>query len=356
MFVDHHHLSWADLPDSLACLFQLIGQSEILVKYFTGSTAAKVLSRFSYLDSEIEALCTEITNQEQKLAGDKILAEIIHLSENRTGNVLLHPAFRPYEIPYLGRSSRDTEQQIHIDDIMVSVRNKHITLRSKKLDKHIIPRLTNAHNFSYNSQPIYHFLGDYQEQHIRNCLAFEWGSISALFKFLPRVRYKSGIILSPAEWRFTHEDLKTVMEENAISESAMREFRDKWQIPDRITLVESDNELLIDFNNKLSVATFTDFIRNRKSVILREFLFDSDKSVIRDTHENAYNSECIATLIRQPVAHKHQSIVLPTIKPAAIQTVFPAGSEWFVFQIILWERRLQIPCSGRWSVLWYKKW
>lgn len=327
------HLKWRDLPDSLACLFQVISESKILAKYFTGSTAAKVLSRFSYVDDEIKDLCVEITDKEQDLAADKILAEIIHLPESRSGNILMHPAFRQYEIPYLGRSSLDTAQQIHVDDIMVSVQNDHVVLRSKTLDKIIVPRLTNAHNFSYNSQPIYQFLGDYQKQHTRECLLFEWQGITSLFKFLPRVTYKKDVILSPARWQFDQKDLKDINKVNSDDHQVLNAFRSKWRIPDLVTLTEADNELFIDFNSKLSVTTFLDYIKRKKLIVLREFLFDDSQSVVKDRDGNSYNNECIATLVRNPNLRKNATLPYKSKHNNNIKTSFPVGSEWLYFKL-----------------------
>ena len=57
---------------------------------------------------------------------------------------------RAYEIVYLSNSEIPTENQIFINDLYVSIKNDSIQLRSKKLDKEVIPILSNAHNFDTN--------------------------------------------------------------------------------------------------------------------------------------------------------------------------------------------------------------
>lgn len=153
----------SDLPPSISLMFKLIdddGSKKIHIGSVGGSSAANLLGRFAHGDDEINNTIKEICETEQYQNPDVIFAEIIHLPESRTGNILLHPVFRDYEIPFLGRASVNSEKQIHLQDLFISVRNEKIILRSKRLNKVIIPRLSNAHNYSNNSLPVYHFLCD----------------------------------------------------------------------------------------------------------------------------------------------------------------------------------------------------
>src|SRR5690606_42056036 len=112
-------------------------------------------------NDEIKNLNHEIYLQEEKT--DKITAEIVHLPEDRTGNILYRYNTCKYEIPYLGLSSKNPENQILIDDLLIYVENDEIKIRSKKLNKEIMPKLSNAHNFaSPQSVPVYQFLCDLQ--------------------------------------------------------------------------------------------------------------------------------------------------------------------------------------------------
>ena len=67
-------------------------------------SAAKLLGRFCNGNADIHNLTKEIVEKEKKCYPDKILAEIVHIPESRTGNILRRPVLRDYEIAYLSNS------------------------------------------------------------------------------------------------------------------------------------------------------------------------------------------------------------------------------------------------------------
>ena len=157
----------------------------LILLYALSASAAKLLGRFSH-SKNIEKCVKEIIAIEEKMHPDKILAEIIHLPETRVGNILRRNHLRDYEIPYISKSTVKLENQINLNDLWLSVKDNRIILKSKKLGKEIIPKLTNAHNYSYNALPIYEFLADLELQNQRDTLEFAWPSIIDTHIFLPK--------------------------------------------------------------------------------------------------------------------------------------------------------------------------
>ena len=275
--------NWNDLHDTLSLIGEIISenqQEKLYINNITGK-AGRLLGRFCSDKSIIKDFVKQISDKELELNPNKILAEIIHLPESRIGNVIRRPQLRNFEIPYLANSTLEKENQISIDDLYLSIKNGKLFLRSKKHNKEVIPHLTNAHNYSNNSLPIYHFLCDYSNQKIRTSLFLDWDGLSKIYDFLPRVEYEN-IILSKAQWKINSEQIKIF---NSIIQSENIEhlfqkieaWRKLKQIPQWIQWVKGDNTLAVNLQNFDLVQMFFSSVKNEKEIIIEEFLCN-DKS------------------------------------------------------------------------------
>lgn len=270
---------WTDLPDTLSLMTEIISdgkEEKLFLSSSGGSSAANLSARFCSEKSAIKSFTKAITDCEKEQNPNIILAEIVHLPEARIGNVIRRPLLRDYEIPYLGSSTLSKEKQIAIDDLWISVKNDKIVLRSKKLNKEIKPYLTNAHNYSLNSLPVYHFLSDLHAQSNRPGLNFRWGDLENIYHFLPRVEYKN-IILSKAQWKIRREDISQLIpfiDDREQFLSALQQWMEKRQIPQWVQWVQSDNTLILNLENYVSSKLFIETVHLKGSIIISEFLYN----------------------------------------------------------------------------------
>ena len=288
-------LNWDDLPQTISCMCEIV-QSQIYVHFAGGSSAANMLGRFCHVDKALEEYVKEITHFESSQNPYKIYAEIVHLPESRLGNILLRPVLREYEIPYLAKSSVPIENRLPLSDLFISVRQGKIILRSKRLDKEVVPRLSTAHNYSRGAMPVYHFLCDLQTQGLRGGVGFQWGTLSNEFDFLPRAVYKN-TVLALATWKLKTDDFKKLIEKQTDTEikTNIQQWRKERNIPQLTLLTEGDNELLVDFENVLSVKMLFSAIKKRPDFALTEFLFDMKNAVVKDNLKHSFTNEFIIT-------------------------------------------------------------
>lgn len=268
--------NWDDLPETMSFMTEIIsedGQEKIYLNHGSGN-AGKLLGRFCSEKTDIRNFVKEISLKEKELNLNKILAEIVHLPESRIGNILRRPQIRDFEIPYLGNSTLPKENQISVDDLHLSIKNNQLILRSKRLNKEIIPCLTNAHNYSANSLPTYHFLCDLSSQNTRSGLHFHWGGLFHIYNSFPRIEYRN-IIFSKAKWKISLQEITHFvgfMNDKKQLMIEIKNWRKKRQIPKWIQWLKSDNTLLINLENNDLVMMWFSSIKNEKIVLIEEFL------------------------------------------------------------------------------------
>lgn len=335
--------NWDNLQDSMAVFFRHLGKRNgddyLHLKSVGGTSATNLLGRFAFGHHEIKQMVQEICEREQALNPNAIMAEIVHLPESRTGNILMRPQSRSYEIPYLSRSTVPKEYQIDINDLMVSVKRDRIILRSKKWNKEVLPRLGNAHNYRQNALPVYHFLCDLQvKEQVRSGVHFSWGFLQDEFKFLPRVEIE-GVVVSLAVWHLTKADYEELFSVETKKIAVVEEWRKKWKLPTTVLLADGDNELLIDLTNSQSTEMFIELVRKRDGIQLKEYLFDPSFGVVKNNRSETFTNEFVAVLLKElPInskskTHNKSVAVTKQEKPTIIQRTFSIGSEWLYFKL-----------------------
>lgn len=277
------------LPPTLFFMFQLLKKSDgyNLLNVVIGTSAAKLMGRFAYMDDDIKTLVEKITKKEQEYGNGNLYAEIIHLPASRVGNIIIRPHIRDYEILLLANSDIPEESKIPASDLMLSFRNGELVLRSKKLGKRILPRLTNAHNYYNDTQPIYKLLCDMQYQNTTEAIIFNWGGLSDTLTYHPRVRYKN-TILSAASWSILKSEIKDWY---FVDLKKVNAWREKREMPRYVYLEEGDNVLFVDFSSPDSINTLISAVKNKEKFILKEFLFDDMISF--KGKDDGYINECI---------------------------------------------------------------
>jgi thiopeptide-type bacteriocin biosynthesis protein len=332
------------LPDALEVTAVLAATSEedaeagrfqLLWKGAGGPSGGRILGRFCHADGELEARLREHLAAEEAAGPDAIFAEIVHLPQGRTGNILSRPVLRGYEIPFLGRSGAAPERQIPLTDLQVTVAEERIVLRSERLGREVIPRLTSAHNFTFGLG-IYRFLCGLQGQGVIVGLAWQWGALEAA-AFLPRVR-SGRLVLQRARWKLFEEEIKTLSTKSGAARfAAVQRLRAERRMPRRVLLADDDNELLVDFDNILSVEAGLDVIEGRGEASLFE-LFPGPDALCARGPEGRFVHELVVPFVRSHEAASPVRVASPVahaVPAGAIQRSFLPGSEWLYAKLYL---------------------
>ncbi|MEV4883666.1 lantibiotic dehydratase [Chitinophaga ginsengisegetis] len=314
----------AELPNQFPVMGTLLPADKIFLQSVGGANANTLLGRFAYMHSDIKQFCKSLSDEEKHHHEEVVFAEIIHIPEERSSNIARRVQLCDYEIPVLATSS-GSGRVIGLNDLFISVIKDEIILRSASLNRRVIPRLNNAHNYRNSMIPVYRFLAAIQHQQ-KPGFSINWGPLANRKRFLPRISYKN-IILNRAVWQLHQSDIQAIKKSHdPLTE--LQVFLKKWQVPQFVCIAEADNELFIDTHNSGYLDILLNYIKKKQSLKLVEWL-----------HDSKYRNET-PPFIYQFILPLSKRNITPVSglrqhreSPVKVQRTFAPGSEWMYFKI-----------------------
>jgi thiopeptide-type bacteriocin biosynthesis protein len=302
------------------------GAFRVLLQYVDGPPGALMLGRFCHANQILHEFVRAHLQAEEARRPEQLFAEIVHLPDGRTGNILCRPVLREYEIPYLGRSGAPADRQIPVTDLLVSVRNDRIVLRSRRLGREVVPRLTTAHDEDWRNLGMYRFLCALQRQDVVSELTWDWGPLREA-PFLPRV-VSGRLVLSRARWNLTEAELRALGQTGTADQfAAVQAWRAERRLPRYVALADHDHQLVIDLDNVLSVAALAHQLRGRRQAVLVEMFPDPDALCVTGP-EGRFVHELIVPFVQAAPPRPEPDIAAPQVTRSLVRRRFPPGSEW----------------------------
>jgi len=338
--------TYSDLPPTLYAVFRIINdgaKQRLLIERFNGPTAANYITRFGHSMPDVAQLARSIHAYDQALNPKVLVAEVAHLPFERTSNVISTPASSSYTIRVVSNMLSKEQENIELSDLYLTVRNGRVVLFSRKLEKEIIPRLNNAYVYSRSTLPLFQFLCDLQSQGKRTHLHFSPSDlgIAENESFIPRTTYND-VILSPAIWRLPTTELNrwdAVQIEELLA--LAQTLRQAHKMPRRVFLLQGDNELLIDWENELSLLTLVQEAKKYTHIHLMESFLDSTSCQTQATDSNGdmYNAQFVALMHQAECSPHPVTNITALVKSIESPTVdqYSPFTEWQYYKFYCGE-------------------
>ncbi len=298
-------------PPSISVMFRVTAESQVFIEQAGGSSAVNIAGRFSH--------CPEILLH---------LKRISALDNFYTDNINSRAHLRDYEIPVMTESSLPTDQVIALNDLYLRVVGNRLVLRSKRLNKVIIPRLGTSFNYQLSNSPFLRFLADLQHQDLHSNLNFNPEYYLPGLNFYPRIMYKNAI-LSPAKWIWTREDFRDFSD----SEYGKLRFREKAKavgLSIQFALTRHDTQLVFDLTIEESISYFLRTIVGQPYIVLQEYFFPHDEGCVKNVDGKRYATQFVAFLMNQ------RKVYTPTSgqrsRPRS-SVIFLPAQKWLYFKI-----------------------
>jgi thiopeptide-type bacteriocin biosynthesis protein len=135
------------------------------------------------------------------------------------------------------------------------------------------------------------------------------------------------LVLARARWRLAGADLQAIgRTQDATQYAAVQAWRAERRLPRYVALADGDNELVIDFDNVLSVAALAHQLRGRRSAVLVE-LFPGPDELCVTGPEGRFVHELVVPFLTGAVPNSVGNSAAPRTA-SSVRRRFPPGSEW----------------------------
>ncbi|MBK1897537.1 lantibiotic dehydratase [Chryseobacterium paridis] len=313
-FPEIHQNVLTEMPHTFSVMYSKCGE-KIIIGNIGNTSATNLLGRFSNSDDDVHHFVSHIANIESSV-DDKLHCELLHVQDDRDGNLLIRNVDREYEVPFLTTGSADSKQ-VSIQDIYIKIWNNKIILIDKKHNKELKIYNSSAHNYHYNSLPIYQFLNDIRHQDMISHLSLNFGHANqASFRFFPRITYGENLILSPASWKIKRNDFID------LNIQSLLQYLKDHKIPRYFYFSGGENEFLMDSNNEILMSVLLEEMKKSSQIYLRECIYNMD--------EHEFANEIILS-VKNNVAKINHSY--HTVVDKNTPEKFIPGQDWLYYRI-----------------------
>jgi thiopeptide-type bacteriocin biosynthesis protein len=337
IILDHNDLATEDqrknktsLPPSIAVMFRVL-DDQLLLESAGGVTGTALIGRFAAFDKEVKTIAEQLVTDEQHTNPNVIFAEIGQLSGMHIDNVNRRAHLYNYEIPINVISSLPAENQIRLNDLYLSIKQDRLLLKSKSLEKEVIPRLTSAYNYIHNDLAIFRFLCDMQHQGLQSNFSFNLENFFPGLSFYPRIKIGS-VIISPAKWILNEQEIASLSKSVVNFKTFSRQK--KW--PQYIAISKNDQQLIFNIKQDAEIDLFRACVLGAKTIQICEYPLPN-RQLILNTDDKPMVNQFVAFL-KNSMPSYNAAISETHNKPAEVARAYPLGSEWIYLKIYCHEQ------------------
>ncbi|MDN3585120.1 thiopeptide-type bacteriocin biosynthesis protein [Pedobacter aquatilis] len=317
----------APIPNSFSMLLTLVDDL-ICVDQTGGSTANALSGRFTLASDKVLEHCKAIGKIEESANPDIIFFDVAYMVETNVDNINRRKLVYNKQLSILNFDT--SADPLTLDDIMLSVQGSEIFLRSKSLNKRLVPRMASAYNYSRSDLSVFRLLCDLQHQNVQTNLTLFLENLFPELSYYPRIQYQN-IVLAQQKWQVSKADFKSLN----INES--RDFLKKIGVNRYFRCGLSDQTLCFDLHSDADLFAFESYMQKQDKVYLEEVLLPEFSAII-DESSKPYLAQFILNLYHDDNVYRgfsNDKVILET----DVKQFFPPGKEWLYFEIYCHQQR-----------------
>lgn len=318
------------LPNSLSMIMS-VQDDLIFAEQIGGATSNALTGRFTMASAAVEDYTRSIARIEQEANPDVLFFDVAYMVETNVDNVNRRKLIYDHQLAILNFDT--SVAPLTLNDIQLAVRGNEIILRSKQLNKRLVPRLASAYNYSRSDLSVFRLLCDLQYQGLQSNLSLPLDSIFPDLDYYPRLQFQN-IVLSNNKWKIQKEKLLGP-DKKFLPVTNCREYLKTVGVSAYFRTGVSDQTLCFALDSDEDLTAFLQYMQKQSSIYVEEVTFPQQSTVV-DEKSQPYIAQFILSL-----THNQQRYagIASRGKSAEVTRFFPPGKEWLYFEIYTHQQR-----------------
>ncbi|WP_025144085.1 lantibiotic dehydratase [Pedobacter jeongneungensis] len=318
------------LPNSFSMLLS-VHDELIFTEQIGGATANALTGRFTMADEAVETYAKNIAAAEQEANPDVLFFDVGYMVETNIDNVNRRKLIYGHELSILNFDT--SEDPLSLNDIQLSVKGTEVVLRSRRLNKRLVPRMASAYNYSRSDLSVFRLLCDLQHQGLVTSLSLPLDNLFPDLDYYPRLQYQN-IVLSTCKWKIKKEDLLG-KDSKFLSIVLCRAHLLNIGVSNYFKAGVSDQTLCFALHSDDDLGAFLQYMQKHTSLYIEEANLPQN-SIVVDEVDKPYLAQFVLNINH---GEKIYNALLPQVEHTGVIRYFPPGTAWLYFEIFCHQQR-----------------
>lgn len=320
----------AALPNSFSMVMS-VHDDLIFAEQIGGATSNALNGRFTMACDDVELYAKDIAAAEQQANPDVLFFDVAYMVEANVDNVNRRKLIYGHQLSILNFDT--SASPLALNDIQISVRGTELILRSKHLNKRLVPRMASAYNYIRSDLSVFRLLCDLQHQGLQTNLSFSLDTIFPDLDYYPRLQYHN-IVLSPNKWKIKKEALLG-SDQKFLSIAECKLYLSSLGVSEYFKAGISDQTLCFALHKEDDLNAFLQYIQKHGSTYIEEMLLPQN-SIVVDEAAKPYLAQFVLSLGHGEQIYRGLD---KTSANTGTTRFFLPGKEWLYFEIYCHQQR-----------------
>ncbi|WP_443936698.1 thiopeptide-type bacteriocin biosynthesis protein [Pedobacter sp. MW01-1-1] len=319
-------------PNTMSLLMSVC-DDVVSIDQIGGVTANALSGRFSLASEAVEEEGKIMAEIEQQSNPDVLFFDVAYMVEAHIDNINRRKLLYNYQLSILNYDT--SAEPLRLNDIFISIKRGEVILRSKTLNKRLIPRMASAYNYSRSDLSVFRLLCNLQHHKKQTGFTFKLSDVVPDLPYYPRLQYHN-LIINRAKWRITKEVFYPE-KQDPLTINQARTFLVELGVSRYFKAGLADQTLCFDMENDADVQAFILYMQKQKQVYIEEVLIP-ENSVVRNEKGESYLAQFILSLYHREKIYQPASVP-EGVLTNSVKAFFPPGTEWLYFEIFCHQQR-----------------